>query len=57
MAFPLPLGFILPQGEVAGLTSTAYRVVTPAGDETFVPFYGARGVHQTSPVTPLVTFG
>jgi len=57
MAFPLPLGFALPQGEVVGLTSTAYRVVTPAGDEIFVPFYGARGVHQTSPASPLVTFG
>jgi len=56
MAFPLPLGFTLPQGEVVGLTSTAYKVVGPEGT-VFVPFYGPKGVHQTSFTHPLVTFG
>lgn len=52
--FPLPKGTALPQGEVVGLTDTAYKVVTPEGGTVFVPFYGPRGVHPTSPASPLV---
>jgi hypothetical protein len=52
--FPLPIHTVIAQGEVVGLTTTAYRVVTPEGDEIFVPFYGPKGVHALTPAEPLV---
>lgn len=53
-SFPLPIGHMLHEGRIVGLTLTAYEVTAASGAVLFVPF---TRVHPTQPVAPLVVFG